>query len=154
MSALQCPCVSKTIRYINRDQSVGACRWHDWFDMDAVWIIAIVLGVIILCGYCNFEMWRNRRHNAWHLKMQAEDRAKRDAKRDKDKRAGMAIYLELYGEADFIEEYGEAEFRKMFREEGTVEGIAGAHGVPMQFYSAGMPQNVTHQYVTVVTQPY
>ena len=128
--------------------------------MDAVWIVAIVLGVIVLCGWCNFEMWRNRRHNAWHLKQQAEDRAKRDAGREKDKRAGMAIYLELYGEADFIKMYGEAEFRKMFREEGTVEGIAetqqhaGAHGVPMQFYSAGMPQNVTHHYVTVVTQPY
>ena len=72
----------------------------------------------------------------------------------------MAIYLQLYGEAEFIKMYGEEELRKMFGEEGTVDGItdtqqhAGAHSVPTQFYSAGMPRNVTHQYVTVVTHPY
>jgi hypothetical protein len=105
-------------------------------------------------------MWTNRRHNAWVLKQQAEDKAKRDAEREKDKRAGMAIYLQLYGEAGFIKMYGEEELRKMLREEGTVNGITdtqqhtGAHSVPMQFDSAGRPQNVTHQYVTVVTHPY
>ena len=127
--------------------------------MDAVWIIAIVLGVIVLCGYCNFEMWRNRRHNAWVYERQAEDKAKRDAERAAEKKRSRAHFLEMYGEAGFIDMYGEAEYRKMFREESTVKGIAGeqqdagAHGVAMQFHLAAMPQNVTPQYVTVVTHP-
>ena len=128
--------------------------------MDTVWIVAIVVGVIVLCGLCNFQMWRNRRHNTWILKQQAEDREKRDAEREKDRKSGMAIYLQMNGQADFIQMYGEAELRKILSEQGNLEGIAdtqqnaGAHGVPMPFYSSGIPQNVTHQYVTVVTQPY
>ena len=65
----------------------------------------------------------------------------------------------MYGEAGFIDMYGEAEYRKMLGEEKTVKGIAGAqqhtraHGVAMQFHLAAMPQNVTPQYVTVVTHP-
>ena len=106
--------------------------------MQAVWIVAIVVGVIAICGYSNYIMWKNRVEH----KRQAELRAKRDAEWDAEKEA-----------------MSPEEYRRKFGGEKTVKGIAGAqqdagaHGVAMQFHLAAMPQNVTPQYVTVVTHP-
>ena len=127
--------------------------------MQAVWIIAIVVGVIVTCGWCNFEMWKNRRKTALIDARKANYKAERDAERAAEKKRYMASFLQMHGEAAFIDIYGEAEYRKMLTEEIFVKGIegeqqnAGAHGVAMQFHLAAMPQNAIPQYVTVVTQP-
>ena len=97
--------------------------------MQAVWIVAIVVGVIVTCGWSNYIMWKNRGIN----ERQAEHRAKRDAEWTAEKEA-----------------MSPADYRRFFGREKTVKGIAGAQ---MQFHLAAMPQNVTPQYVTVVTHP-
>ena len=41
--------------------------------MDAVSIVVIVIGVLVLVGLCNYGMWKNRRHNVHVRELQARD---------------------------------------------------------------------------------
>jgi len=108
--------------------------------MDAESVVAIVLGVLFLVGWCCWLMWKNRRHNEYVGRLEARDKKAREKKRDAESKA-----REAYRIVEPVQD-GAAD--------QSILQLAGAHGAPMQFISPGMPQNVTHQYVTVVTQPH
>ena len=99
---------ARSMRYINIGQMFGVFRWCDWCDMDAGWIVLIVVGVIVIvvCGCCIAITYARV---AEEKSRKAEDRAK-DA------------------------ELAAAEESRRAR-------------------LAGMPDNVTPQFVTVMVQP-
>ena len=96
--------------------------------MDAVWIVAIVVGCIVLCGLCILRMWSNHGHNAWVRKRKAEDRAKRIAEADAEREAQRSSYLREYGQEEYDKMYNAKPGAHNLTQE-QVEQMYGSHAV-------------------------
>ena len=83
--------------------------------MDAASIVAIVIGVFLLVGWCSYEMWKNRRHNVYVRELQARDDERKVARAAEERIRKVAFYRKINGD--------EAA-NKMFPEEGTTKGQA------------------------------
>ena len=124
--------------------------------MDAVWIVAIVVGCIVLCSVCILRMRSNHKHNARVHARNAEDQAERIAEDDTEREAQRSSYLRMYGQEQYDKMYNSKPGAHNLTQEQVEQMYGGgprAHNIKSQFHPAGMSQNFTPQYVTVVTHP-
>ena len=99
-------------------------------------------------------MWSNSGHNAWVREQKAGDRAKIIAEDDAEREAQKSSYLRDYGQDAFDKMYNARPGAHNLSQEQWEQmygGGPGARNDASQFHPAGITQNFTPQYVTVVT---
>jgi hypothetical protein len=101
-------------------------------------------------------MRSNHKHNARVHARNAEDQAERIAEDDTEREAQRSSYLRMYGQKQYDKMYNAKPGAHNLTQEQVEQMYGGgprAHNIKSQFHPAGMSQNFTPQYVTVVTHP-